>query len=73
MLESDTLNTSLSDLNETMEDEPPNVPSLDEKVSFLDVKVNEILNILKTGAVETNRHKHFATGEFVTKVTSERM
>ena len=53
MLESDTLNTSLSDLNETMEDEPPNVPSLDEKVSSLDVKVNEILNILKAGAVET--------------------
>ena len=53
MLESDTLNTSLSDLNETREDEPPNVPSLDEKVSSLDVKVNEILNILKAGAVET--------------------
>ena len=51
----DTLNTSLSDLNGIMEEgqEIINVPSLDEKVSSLDAKVNEILGILKVDAVET--------------------
>ena len=55
IFENDNLSTSLPNLNEIIEQESPQSgkPSLDEKVSTLDDKVNEILCILKADTVET--------------------